>query len=133
MFAAPGGGDREKTIQIQEPPHPRRSGEADRASSKEKVSLSHSVSQPLSSIHRRAATVLDRRGERDGHHSRRSSFSLRGPKRPTTATEGMFPQHRRGVSAVQEEVGAMGVANEKDEDEGEGISGEEDDVKQVHL
>jgi hypothetical protein len=120
-----------------------------------KQSLSHSASHPsplsssvnnppiatsAPSSHRRAATVIDptSRGKNaETGHDRRSSFSLRHhARRPSTATEGVFPHHR--VSTAGGRVGEMGGVQEDGEEDDGNHTGEEEhpdgeEVKQVFL
>lgn len=83
--------------------------------------LSHSASQPLSSSHRRAATIIDtatrRSGGTHGHgHERRASAIVQGfglgrsstVKRPSTATDSSFPVGRFKAVNSDEEGGEQG-------------------------
>lgn len=84
---------RERKIQIVE---------SEREREREKTGgLSHSASQPLSSNHRRAATVIDPSSRKGAGHDRRASaiagFGIGRSstvKRPSTATDSTFAQGR---------------------------------------
>ncbi|KAG6905115.1 hypothetical protein DXG01_004778 [Tephrocybe rancida] len=116
-----------------------RADEKEREKEKERIGptkgVIHSLSQPLGSVHRRAATILDPQGRGNARHSRRSStgaaimgHSPEAPggtvgrlRRPSTGYSGraerMFGRDDDGVKESREED-VEGVQEEEMEDEG---------------